>query len=40
MSTKKTDWETIRWIPAPPVEAFINQLHQLGEALLLIGKEK
>jgi len=40
LSAKKPDWETIRWIQAPPVEAFINQLHQLGEALLFIGKEK
>jgi hypothetical protein len=40
ISTQKTDWEAIRWIQAPPVEAFISQLHQLGENLLLIGKEK
>jgi hypothetical protein len=37
ISAQKTDWETVRWIQAPPVETFINQLHQLGEALLLIG---
>lgn len=39
ISTKQTDWEAVRWIQAPPVESFINQLHQLGEDLLLIGKE-
>ncbi len=35
-SVKKTDWETIRWIKAPPEDVFISQLNQLGESLLLI----
>ncbi|MEW6242323.1 MAG: nucleotidyl transferase AbiEii/AbiGii toxin family protein [Chloroflexota bacterium] len=34
-SVKRTDWESIRWINAPPVETFIAQLTQLGESLLL-----
>ncbi len=36
ISTKKVDWETIRWIQPPPVETFIAQLHELGESLLLL----
>jgi hypothetical protein len=35
-SVQKDDWESIRWIQAPPAEAFISQLNQLGESLLLI----
>lgn len=35
-SVQKEDWETIRWIQAPPVETFISQLNQLGENLLLV----
>jgi hypothetical protein len=35
-SVQKTDWESIRWIQAPSTEAFISQLNQLGESLLLI----
>lgn len=35
-SVQKADWESIRWIQAPPVETFISQLNQLGESLLLI----
>jgi hypothetical protein len=34
------DWEAIRWIQAPPVESFLNQLRHLGESLLLIRGEK
>lgn len=34
-SVKSADWESIRWIKAPPVETFIAQLTQLGESLLL-----
>jgi hypothetical protein len=35
-STQKDDWESIRWIHAPPADTFISQLNQLGESLLLI----
>ncbi len=35
-SVQKEDWETVRWIQAPPVEIFISQLNQLGESLLLL----
>jgi hypothetical protein len=34
-SVKSADWESIRWITAPPVETYIAQLNQLGERLLL-----
>lgn len=34
-SASHTDWETIRWINAPPAETFIEQLIKLGEGLLL-----
>lgn len=30
------DWQVIRWIEAPPVEQFLEQLNNLGEQLLLI----
>lgn len=35
-SVQKEDWESIRWIKAPPMELFISQLNQLGEDLLLL----
>ena len=35
-SVQKEDWESVRWIQAPPVETFILQLNELGESLLLI----
>jgi len=35
-SVQKADWESIRWIQAPPEEDFISQLNQLGEGLLLV----
>lgn len=35
-SVQKADWESIRWIKAPPAEIFISQLNRLGESLLLI----
>jgi predicted nucleotidyltransferase component of viral defense system len=35
-SVQREDWESVRWIQAPPVETFISQLNQLGESLLLI----
>ena len=34
-SVQKEDWESVRWIQAPPAETFISQLYQLGESLLL-----
>jgi hypothetical protein len=34
-SASRADWEAIRWINAPPAEAFIEQLIKLGEGLLL-----
>lgn len=36
ISTNQIDWDTIRWIQAPPAETFIRQLHKLGEGLLLV----
>jgi hypothetical protein len=33
-SVQKADWESIRWIKAPPLETFISQLTQLGDNLL------
>lgn len=36
LSASKTDWEVINWIEAPPVENFINELHRLGEELLIV----
>lgn len=35
-SVQKADWESIRWIQAPPVDIFLSQLIQLGESLLLV----
>ena len=35
-SVQKEDWESIRWIQAPPTETFLSQLNQLGESLLLV----
>lgn len=34
-SVTREDWEVIRWINAPPVEAYLAQLNKLGEDLLL-----
>jgi len=34
-SVEQADWQTVRWIKAPPVETFIAQLTELGESLLL-----
>jgi hypothetical protein len=36
ISAGKADWESIRWIQAPPAEIFVAQLNQLGESLLLL----
>ena len=34
-SVTREDWEAVRWINAPPVETFIEQLTKLGEGLVL-----
>ena len=34
-SIQQADWQAVRWINAPPVDAFLSQLNQLGEKLLL-----
>ena len=36
-SATRADWDTIRWINAPPVETFLSELNELGESLLLPG---
>ena len=36
-SATTEDWEVIRWIEAPPVEQFLEQLNDLGEQLLLLS---
>jgi hypothetical protein len=33
-SVTVTDWETVRWISAPPLDSFLAQLNALGESLL------
>jgi len=35
-STTQADWEAVRWIHAPPVDAFLANLNELGEGLLLL----
>lgn len=35
LSTTAADWETIRWQKQPTVESFLNDLHALGESLIL-----
>ena len=35
-SAARPDWEAVRWINAPPPEAFLSQLIELGEKLLLL----
>ena len=36
LSATDSDWELVRWIEAPPAEQFLEDLHRLGEELLLI----
>lgn len=36
-SARRSDWEVVRWIKAPPVETYLSQLIQLGESLLFPG---
>ncbi|MBF8285733.1 MAG: hypothetical protein HW378_4648 [Anaerolineales bacterium] len=35
-SAERADWEAVRWINAPPPDAFLSQLNELGEKLLLL----
>ena len=37
ISVTPTDWRQVRWINAPPVEQFLNDLRELGESLILVG---
>jgi hypothetical protein len=34
-SATRTDWELVRWIQAPPLEQFLEDLVRLGESLIL-----
>lgn len=34
-SVTKEDWQVVRWITAPPVDQYLQQLNRLGEQLLL-----
>jgi hypothetical protein len=36
-SADADDWRVIRWIEAPPVNQFVDQLNYLGEQLLLLS---
>lgn len=36
LSTSKSDWKVINWIDAPAAESFINDIHLLGEELLIV----
>jgi hypothetical protein len=35
-SATRADWEAVRWIQAPPADAFLANLNVLGERLLLL----
>ncbi len=35
-SATTADWETVRWVDAPPADKFLAQLNELGEKLLLL----
>lgn len=35
LSAAREDWEQVRWISPPPFERFVDDLHNLGKALLL-----
>lgn len=35
-SASRTDWERIRWIEAPNASSYVEDLHSLGESLLLL----
>jgi hypothetical protein len=37
LSATSSDWRLVRWIEAPPVEQFLDDLRRLGEELLLLG---
>jgi len=32
----RADWELVRWLAAPPVESYLDDLRRLGEELLLL----
>lgn len=36
LSASKSDWKVINWIDAPASESFINDIHLLGEELLIV----
>lgn len=36
LSVTEEDWKAVRWIEAPPVTQYIEQLNNLGEKLLLL----
>jgi len=36
LNASASDWELVRWIEAPPVEQFLEDLRRLGEELLLL----
>lgn len=36
LSASKSDWEVINWINSPAAESFVNDLHRLGEELLIV----
>lgn len=38
LSATKSDWELIRWLNAPPPVQFVNDLHQIGEQIILAAK--
>jgi hypothetical protein len=35
-SATRSDWELVRWIDAPDLDDYIEQLDKLGKSLLLI----
>ena len=37
-SVNHADWQSVRWIDAPPVETYLAQLTTLGESLLLLSE--
>jgi hypothetical protein len=36
LSATSSDWGLVRWIEAPPVDQFLEDLRRLGEELLLL----
>jgi predicted nucleotidyltransferase component of viral defense system len=35
LNAERDDWQLVRWVDAPPTDAFLRELHALGEDLLL-----